>query len=234
MAHPLEKFLILQEKDRKIAKLRRELHDIPKRKDDVKTQLEGAKKRLEDTRNSLKTLTADLKQIEIDVESHLEKINKYKQQQMEAKNNEQYRAMLNQIATEQREITAREDQEIELMEKAEAVKKSIKKCETTLAEEKAAISEELKALEERFQEVQEDLDLMVTARSQMTSDIQPTLLFKYDRLFANKGDFAVVEVKEKHCSGCYMLLPPQVINDALNPKKLTICNFCGRMLINQR
>ncbi len=234
MAHPLEALLVLQEKDRKIAKLQREIRDIPARKADIDKQLEGAKTKLAQSREALKKITTDLKQLEIEVGVNNEKIIKYKQQQMEAKTNDQYRAFLQEIAAAEKIISGLEDREIVLMEQAEASKKGITERESELKEEEGGVREEKEMLEERLGEVQEDLDKIVADRGRITSTVNPALLTKYDRLFKNKGDFAVVQVEKDHCSGCHMRLPPQVTNDALNPAKLVICNFCGRMLINLR
>jgi hypothetical protein len=234
MAHPLEALLVLQEKDRKIAKLQREIRDIPARKADIEKQLEGAKTKLNQSRETLKKVTADLKQLEIEAGTHNEKIIKYKQQQMEAKTNDQYRAFLQEIAAAEKHISALEDREIVLMEHIESAKKIIAEREAELKEEEGGVSDEQAMLEERLSEVQEDLDALLTDRGRITSNVNPSLLLKYERLFKNKGDFAVVQVEKDHCSGCHMKLPPQVTNDALNPDKLVICNFCGRMLINVR
>lgn len=234
MAHPLEALLVLQEKDRKIAKLQREIRDIPTRKADIDKQLEGAKTRLSQAREALKQVTSDLKQLEIEAETNREKIVKYKQQQMEAKNNDQYRAFLQEIAAAEKLISGLEDREIVLMEKVESSKKTVADREAELKEEEDGVSEEKEMLEERLREVQEDVDALMADRGRLTSAISPSLLSKYERLFKNKGDFAVVQVENNHCSGCHMKLPPQVTNDALNPDKLVICNFCGRMLINLR
>ncbi|NOU36131.1 MAG: hypothetical protein HOO88_05135 [Kiritimatiellaceae bacterium] len=234
MAHPLEALLVLQEKDRKISKLQREIRDIPARKADIEKQLEGAKTKLNQAREALKKVTADLKQLEIEAGTHSEKILKYKQQQMEAKTNDQYRAFLQEIAAAEKHISALEDREMVLMEHVESAKKIISDREAELKEEEGGVSEEKEMLEDRLAEVQEDLNALLADRARITSSVTPSLLLKYERLFKNKGDFAVVQVEKDHCSGCHMRLPPQVTNDALNPDKLVICNFCGRMLINQR
>jgi len=234
MAHPLEALLVLQEKDRKIAKLQREIRDIPARKADIEKQLEGAKTKLNQAREALKKVTADLKQLEIEAGTHNDKVTKYKQQQMEAKTNDQYRAFLQEIAAAEKHISALEDREIVLMDHIESAKKIVAEREAELKEEEGGVSEEKEMLDDRLKEVQEDLNALLADRGRITSTVSPSLLSKYDRLFKNKGDFAVVQVEKDHCSGCHMRLPPQVTNDALNPDKLVICNFCGRMLINIR
>jgi len=232
MAHPLEALLVLQEKDRKISKLQREIRDIPARKAEVEAQLEHAKTKLAEAREAQMQVESDLKQLEIEVEGHREKIIRYKQQQMEAKTNDQYRALLHEVAAEEKGISDLEDREIELMEKLEVSKKAIEERDEELKEEEDGIREEQEMLMERLAEVQEDVEAMIVDRERTVSNIDASLVKKYERLFANKGDFAVVRVEKAHCKGCNMRLPPQVVNDALNPAKLVICNFCGRMLVN--
>jgi predicted nucleic acid-binding Zn-ribbon protein len=232
MAHPLEALLVLQEKDRKISKLKREIRDIPSRKADVETQLDHAKAKLAEAREAQMKVESDLKQLEIEVESHREKIVRYKQQQMDAKTNDQYRALLHEVAAEEKGISELEDREIELMEQLEGSKKSIEERTADMKEEEEGIREEQEMLVERLAEVEEDLEAMIVGRERTVSNVDASLVGKYERLFANKGDFAVVRVENSHCKGCNMRLPPQVVNDALNPDKLVICNYCGRMLVN--
>lgn len=232
MAHPLEALLVLQETDRKIAKLQREIRDIPARKAEVETQLERAKERLAEAREAQMQVQSDLKQLEVDVEAHKEKVSRYKNQQMEAKTNEQYRALLIEAANEEKGITELEDCEIELMEKLEASKKSIDEREAELKEEEEGICEEQEMLIERLSETEEMVRGLIDKRAKLAGNIDQGLLVKYERILANKGDFAVVRVENAHCRGCNMKLPPQVVNDAINPAKLVACNYCGRILVN--
>ena len=233
MAHPLEALLVLQEKDRKISKLQREIRDIPTRKAEVETQLDRAKVQLAAAHDAQMSVESDLKQLELEVETHREKIVRYKQQQMDAKNNDQYRALLHEVAGEEKGISELEDREIELMEQLEASKKSIGERDAEMKEEEDGIREEQEMLAERLDEVKEDLEALIAARERLVANVEPaSLVKKYERLFANKGDFAVVRVENAHCKGCNMRMPPQVVNDALNPAKLVVCNYCGRMLVN--
>jgi len=232
MAHPLEALLVLQQKDRKISKLQREIRDIPARKADVETQLDRAKVKLAESREGQMKGESDLKQLEIEVEAHREKIVRYKQQQMEATTNNQYRALLHEVAAEEKGISELEDREIELMEQLDISKKSIEEREADLKEEEEDIREEQEMLTERLAEVQEDLEAAIANREKNVANINGSLIKKYERLYANKGDFAVVRVENGHCKGCNMRMPPQVVNDALNPAKLVVCNYCGRLLVN--
>lgn len=233
MSHPLESIYALQKKDRKLIKVLRELRDIPQRKSDIEAQLSGSKKKLEMALDSRKHTEVTLKELELEVESLKEQVTKYKNQQMDAQTNEQYRAFVKEIGTVEDEIKALEEKEIQLMEALEQGKSIVADCEAKLDGEKAAIADELAELDERAAHLQERAEKLKADRMRAAAVCDKAILIKYTRILQNKKDFAVVLVEEGgHCGGCHMKLPPQVTNDARNPAKLVSCNFCGRIVYN--
>ena len=233
MSHPLESIYALQKKDRRLIKLMREIRDIPQRKSDIEAQLAGSAQKLETALDSRMHTEASLKELELEVESLKEKIIKYKQQQMEATTNDQYRAFVKEIGVVEREISGLEDKEIALMEALEKGKAIVDECEEKLGGEKAGIADELGELDGRSAELTEQLELMKSDRVRAAEQCDKAVLQKYTRIMNNKRDFAVVMVEPGgHCGGCHMKLPPQVTNDARNPSKIVACNFCGRIVYN--
>ena len=233
MSHPLESIYALQKKDRRLIKLMREIRDIPQRKSDIEAQLAGSAQRLEVALDSRKHTEASLKELELEVESLKEKITKYKNQQMEAKTNDQYRAFVKEIGAVEREISALEDKEIALMEGLEKGKTIVSECEEKLGGEKEGIAGELAELDERSAELAEQLERLKSDRARAAEQCDKAILQKYVRIMNNKRDFAVVMVEPgDHCGGCHMKLPPQVANDARNPTKIVACNFCVRIVYN--
>jgi len=233
MSHPLEAIYALQKKDRKLIKIMREIRDIPQRKKDIEAQLAGSKQKLEVALDSRKHTEATLKEQELEVETLNEKVEKYKNQQMEASTNEQYRAFVKEIGVVEDEIKALEEKEIQLMESLEKGKTIVDECEEKLNGEKAGIADELAELDERAAALTERLEKMKADRARAAAECDRSLLQKYTRILQNKRDFAVVMVEPGgHCGGCHMKLPPQVVNDARNPTKVVACNFCGRIVYN--
>jgi len=211
----------------------REIRDIPQRKSDIEAQLAGSAQKLEIALDSRKHTEASLKELELEVESLKERITKYKNQQMEAKTNDQYRAFVKEIGGVEREIGELEDKEIELMESLEKGKIIAAECEEKLAGEKAGIADELAELDGRAADLTEQLEQVKADRSRAAEQCDKSILRKYTRILNNKRDFAVVMVEPgDHCGGCHMKLPPQVANDARNPTKIVGCNFCGRIVYN--
>jgi predicted nucleic acid-binding Zn-ribbon protein len=233
VSHPLEPIVALQKKDRRMIKLMREIRDIPQRKSDIEAQLAGSAKKLEMALDSKKHTEVTLKEQELEVESLNERITKYKNQQMDATTNDQYRAFVKEIGAVESEIKNLEDKEIVLMESLEKGKVIVDECEAKLNGEKAGIADELKELDDRSAELTEHLESMKADRSRSAEQCDKSILKKYTRIMNNKRDFAVVMIEPGgHCGGCHMKLPPQVSNDARNPAKVVGCNFCGRIVYN--
>lgn len=233
MSHPLESIVAVQKKDRRLLKLMRGIRDIPQRKSDIEAQLAGSVKKLETALDSRKHTEASLKEQELEVESLKERITKYKNQQMEATTNDQYRAFVKEIGTVEREISELEDKEIILMEALEKGKAIETECEEKLNVERAGIADELAELDDRSAGLTEQLEKIKADRARVAEQCDQSILQKYSRIMNNKRDFAVVMVEPGgHCGGCHMKLPPQVTNDARNPTKIVACNFCGRIVYN--
>jgi len=233
VSHPLEPIYALQKKDRKLIKIMREIHDIPQRKNDIEAQLAGSKQKLETALDSKMHTEATLKESELEVESLNERIIRYKQQQMEAKTNDQYRAFVKEIGAVEAEIKELEEKELQLMENLETGKAIVAECEEKLNSEKAGIADELGELDARSSDLKERLEQLKADRARSAEQCDKTILQKYTRIMNNKRDFAVVMAEPGgHCGGCHMKLPPQVVNDARNPTKLVGCNFCGRIVYN--
>ena len=234
MTHPLEAIVALQKKDLRLIRLLREVQDIPKRKDDIEQQVNGFKRKLEETSEQRKKIEVKINELEDETSLANDKITKYKQQQMDADTNEQYRAFVKEIGAVEEQIKEFEEQEIDFLEKLEDLKKSEQKYNNHLSEAQESISDELKELDERNNELNERLEQMKADRKLSAEKCDPLILKKYVRILQNKKDIAVVQVSDTNncCGGCHMQLPPQIINDAKNINKIVNCNFCGRIVYN--
>lgn len=234
MTHPLEAIVALQKKDLRLIRLLREVQDIPKRKDDIEQQVNGFKRKLEETSEQRKKIEVKINELENETSLANDRITKYKQQQMDADTNEQYRAFVKEIGTVEEEIKKFEEQEIIFLEKLEDLKKFENKYNNHLSEAQESISDELKELNERNNELNERLEQMKADRKLSAEKCDPLILKKYVRILQNKKDIAVVQVSDTNncCGGCHMQLPPQIINDAKNINKIVNCNFCGRIVYN--
>src|SRR5271165_5169095 len=132
----------LQILDDRAAVLAKEIAALPKHIAEVEKKLESHQRRLDADRAALTANQKERKKLEIDIQAQDPKITKLKNQMLEAKNNEQYKAF-------QHEIGRFEDRILELMTESEPLEKNVKAAEAALAVEKRQIDGEKKQAQER-------------------------------------------------------------------------------------
>src|SRR3954469_19138800 len=136
MLETIEKLLILQDRDRKILKVRDELARIPSERNELQAKLASAQGHLETAKLKVKQIESDRKKLELDVEAKKQQIDKYSLQQFQTKKNEEYRALAHEIEMAREVIVKLEDQQLELMEQGEAAQKEVAAAQQIAAEHK--------------------------------------------------------------------------------------------------
>ncbi len=231
MQSSIERLLVLQDRDRKIKQLSREVEDIPARKKLIDTRLNSHRENVQQCQDEFKKKQSSAKQVDVDIEGLKTKILKLREQQNLIKTNEEYKAIEREIGAIQRQISALEDSEIALMEEAEAVKVRLQEVDTILKREEGSVHTDFAALDERLASIQAELNQLKAERSSLVTEIPPDWLSRYERTFKHTGDFALVPVeKGGSCGGCHMKLPPQVVQDVKRNANMVCCSFCGRVL----
>src|ERR1051326_7887236 len=142
MSPEIEHLISLQGTDREIQRLKAEIAELPKRVATIEQKLAGTKAGLEKARASVKADDAARKKYETAIQDLRGRISKYRDQSLDVKTNEQYKALLHEIQFAEKEIGANEDKILELMLNAEAREKEVKAAEAELKEETAEIEKE--------------------------------------------------------------------------------------------
>ncbi|TAN35641.1 MAG: hypothetical protein EPN23_10730 [Verrucomicrobia bacterium] len=230
MSPLIEKMLTLQDRDRKMLQLLREQKDVPARKQLIESRLQAHHESLKASQEEIKKHTATLKNLEVEIEGKKEQIKKYRDQQLQAKKNEEYKALEHEIANVQKVIRGLEDQEIVAMERMEALQKTQGEHQQDFQAEEKQVLAEFQTLETRVKNIQQELDQLRAERTALTAGVDATWLARYERILQKTGNFAMVPVEKSCCGGCHMTLPPSVIHDARRGQTITTCNYCGRML----
>ena len=125
MLEAIEKLLILQDRDRKIRRVQAELAHIEPERQTLKGKSSTAQTNLDAGKLRVKQIESDRKQLELDVEAKEQQIAKYANQQLQTRKNEEYKALAHEIDGCKAAITKIEDQELALMEQAEAAQKEL-------------------------------------------------------------------------------------------------------------
>ncbi|MGD9872720.1 MAG: zinc ribbon domain-containing protein [Kiritimatiellia bacterium] len=230
MSTNMERLLTLQERDLRILRLKREGRDIPARKAEIETRLKSHQQAFDDATHNLKTHKTTIQKVEGDIEALNQKILKFREQQLQVKDNTAYKALEKEIFSTRQEIRAVEDRELVLMEEMEALKAAIAEKEQSLKGEQAIVEENTARLDKRAQDIELEIKQLESDRADLTKDIDKPLLSRYERILKHVGDKALVPIEKGSCGGCHMNLPPQVVHDTQKGLDVPSCNFCGRLL----
>src|ERR1700740_1796521 len=142
MSPEIEYLISLQHTDREIQRLKAEIAELPKRVAAIEQKLAGTKAVLEKAKTAVKGDEAARKKHETAITDLRGKISKYRDQSLEVKTNEQYKALLHEIQFAEKEIAANEDKILELMVNAETRDKEVRAAQAELKAETAEIEQE--------------------------------------------------------------------------------------------
>jgi len=234
MLEMIEKLLVLQDRDQKIQRVQQELaHIIPER-ETLRARASATQAQLEITRTRVKQIESDRKRLELDVETKKQQIEKYANQQLQTRKNEEYRALTHEIDTCKADIAKIEDGEIELMEQAEQLQKEASRLSREADEIKKMAESQIAQLNQREENFKKELAELERGRAELASSVDKSALNRYERLLKSKGDMVVVGVHHSVCGGCHMKLPPQVLVACKSEREIVGCINCGRILYYTR
>jgi predicted nucleic acid-binding Zn-ribbon protein len=230
MLETIEKLLILQDRDRKIRRIRAELAHIEPQRVLLQTRTAEAQAALDTAKNRVKQLESERKNLELEVETKKQLIARYANQQLQTRKNEEYRALTHEIEMCKDEIFKIEDKEISLMEQAEATQKEVVRTTQALNEARKLMEEQLTQLSAREQNLKKELTELEANRQELARAVEDAPRGRYERLFKSKGENVVVGVQHGVCGGCHMRVPAQVLVTCQAQQELVTCPNCGRIL----
>jgi len=228
MGPDIENLMRLQDADREIRRLQEEIAALPKRVALIEEKLAGHKTALEAAKAAVKTDEADRRKFETAIQDLRQKITKYRDQSLEVKTNDQYKALMHEIQFAEQDIRANEDKILDLMVNVEAREQKVKIAEAELKAEAAEVEKEKNEARERTAEDQKQMAEWNAKREAIRGAINPDLIRHYERVMKFRGS-GIAEVRDQKCTGCQTLLRPQTYNEVRAGKTIE-CESCQRIL----
>ena len=229
MLPDIENLLKLQDADKEIRRLQDEVAELPKRVAAIEQKLAGTKAQLEKAQSAIKADEAARRKYETAITDLRSKISKYRDQSLDVKTNEQYKALLHEIQFSEKEIAANEDKILELMVNADARDKEVKAAQAELKAETAEIEQEKEQARQRTAEDQKLLAEWNAKRNQIRTGVNEDLLRHYERVSKFRGT-GISEVRDHKCMACQVMLRPQTYNDVRSGQQTVVCDSCQRIL----
>ncbi|MFH1646062.1 MAG: C4-type zinc ribbon domain-containing protein [Candidatus Omnitrophota bacterium] len=224
-------FLIeLQKIDSEIYHIEAEKSAKPVEIKELRDSFSSKQAGLNQAQDSLKAIQAKRSEKELELESSEVEIAKLQKQLYQIKTNKEYSVMLSEIERHKADNSLLEEEILKLMDEIEAASSKVSAEKELLAQEKNAIEVNVADIESKIKEMEASLAALKMKREEIRPNVNPGILANYERLLAGKEGSALVEVVNHSCGGCYMPLPPQVINEVKKMEKIITCENCQRML----
>lgn len=230
MQEIIEKLLILQDRDRKIHRVSQELAHISPERETLRSRAASTQNQLETAKTRVKQLESERKQLDLEIETKKTQIEKYANQQLQTRKNEEYRALAHEIEMAKADIFKIEDREIVLMEQAEVAQKDVVRATGEAAAARKLVEDQIGLLDQREANLKKESTELTASRADLAGAVDESTRNRYERILKSKGDNVIVGIEHSSCGGCHMKLPPQVITTCRAQSEIITCPNCGRIL----
>lgn len=229
MNSDLEKLKTLDEVDREIQRLNEEVAALPVRVAAIEAKLAGIKAEIEAHQAGIKQSESARRKLESDIQAQQQKISKYRDQSLDVKTNEQYKALMHEIGFAEAEIRLCEDNILERMVEAEGHEAALRTSQAEFRAQEAAAQKEKAEAHSRTQQDQKELAEWSAKRESLRGGITPEVLAHYDRVRPARKT-ALAEARDQKCSACNVVLRPQTYDEVRSNQHIIVCDSCQRFL----
>lgn len=231
VAQKLEALVKLQSIDSELDQIIKLRGDLPDEVQDLEDEIEGYKTRSERFTGELKELEESISVNKNGMKTAKDLIAKYKDQQMNVRNNREYDAISKEMELQELEIQICEKKIREANELIEKKKEEIDLINSQIENREKDLDLKKKELDDLLKESQEDEDKLLKDREKAIKKIETKLLKYYERLRTSLSNgLAVVTVRRGAAEGCNIVIPPQKIAEIRSKKKIVIDEHSGRIL----
>lgn len=223
----------LQLVDSEIDKIRTLRGELPLEVQDLEDEIAGLNTRIVKFEQETQHLDEEIQIKKNSIVESNALIKKYEAQQMNVRNNREYDSLSKETEFQGLEIQLAEKRIREYSAKLEEVKQSIEQSKAILAEKENTLSLKQSELDQIVSETQKEEEKLEKKSQKVEKIIEPRLLTAYKRIRENANNgLSVVMIERDACGGCFNKIPPQRQLDIRTRKKIIVCEFCGRILVD--
>jgi uncharacterized protein len=223
----------LQLVDSEIDKIKTLRGELPLEVQDLEDEIAGLETRLGNLREEVVTLDKSVQKKYNEISESEALIKKYEEQQKNVRNNREFDSLSKEIEYQNLEIELFNKKIREFNTLIEEKKVVIKESEATLAERKSDLDNKKSELDEIISDTQKEEEGLYKKLDKVQGIIEERLLTAYEMIRSNaRNGLAVVPVQRDACGGCFNQIPPQRQLDIKSRKKIIVCEYCGRILVD--
>lgn len=207
--------------------------ELPLEVQDLEDEIAGLSTRIDKIKAEAEELRSGISGKKLDIETAKASVEKYKSQQDNVRNNREYDFLTKEIEFQNLEIELSEKRIKEFTAEKEEKEAEILKNEQLLEERKKDLDEKKGELDEIISETKQEEEKLRDKTKDLETKIEARLLQSFKRIRKNsRNGLGIVYVQRDACGGCFNKIPPQRQLDIRSRKKVIVCEYCGRIMID--
>jgi uncharacterized protein len=223
----------LQQYDSKVDKIRIVRGELPLEVTDLEDEIAGLETRISNYKFETDGTKLQILERQNAIKESQSMIKKYEEQQMNVRNNREYDSLSKEIEFQTLEIQLSEKRINEFNLKLETIKNEIERSKTILEERIKDLTVKRSELKDIIAETEKEEQELTKNSQENQKYIEDRLLGAYQRIRKNaRNGLAVVQIERDACGGCFNKIPPQHQLDIKMHKKIIVCEYCGRILVD--
>ncbi len=216
--------------DVRLAAHDRELARVPGALAGIDGEIEAAKAHVKAVEEELRETAAERRRAETDLEDAEANVEKYNDQLLGARSNDEYKGLQKQIENTKTRIGTIEDQILALMEKADELDKTLADHKRTFSERSAVLEVRKTDIRSQARQKEEQRNQLRKRRATAFAGLSDEIAARYERLRGARQGIAVVPVRDERCAGCNVRLRPQLLEEIHAGHTILACETCARIL----
>jgi predicted nucleic acid-binding Zn-ribbon protein len=220
----------LQELELAIKQFEAAIAAKPHELDPLMRALDDARASATTHRKDLETLDRQRRQLESAVTEEQYNLQKAQRKLLEVKTNKEYAAMMAEVEAFKQKISGHEDAVLQIMELSELRRQELQEIERRVKEAEQELAEGRRRNELELAVLQDTLAGRRQTREEAMQQCERPVMDLYLRLLSTRKGLAVVGIKNGTCQGCFLALPPQLMQEVRRNDRVLTCSHCQRIL----
>ena len=207
--------------------------ELPLEVQDLEDEIAGFTTRLNKYEEEVASREADIEMKQHKIAEAKSLMDRYQEQQKDVKNNREYDMLSKEIEFQTLEIELQNKKIGEARAGIEKRLQEIEECKAVLDDRQQALAEKKAELDDIVAETKAQEEKLREKGKTLEVQIEPRLLTAFKRIRKNsRNGLGIVYVQRDACGGCFNKIPPQRQLDIRMRKKIIVCEYCGRIMID--
>lgn len=207
--------------------------ELPLEVQDLEDEIAGLTTRIEKASADVVEMSKGVAENKNTIEVSKAAIAKYQEQQDHVSNNREFDSLNKEIEFKNLEVELAEKRIREFNSTINAKKEEIERNRALVEEKKQDLEVKKSELQEIIEENRQEEERLREKCKNLELNIEPRLLQSFKRIRNNtRNGLGIVYVQRESCGGCFNKIPPQRQLDIRMRKKIIVCEYCGRIMID--